>query len=283
LHQVFVQHLPEFLAAADEQGGLPKFVRRELEGFMRCGLLEYGFVHMDCPKCGFERLVAFSCKGRGFCPSCGGRRMADTAAHVVDHVVPRTPLRQWVLSFPFEMRYRLGYDRAFCDELLGTFMEAWMAEQRIRAKRVLGLASITEAHPGALLFVQRFDSALRMNVHAHVLALDGVYLEDGGGVRFAALPEPTTAELERVVVRMLRKLHERFGDELGVGDDEVATMASCYAASLQNQDLFGARAGQPTLRLVGLQPTPNDARLNHARGDPGAQVLRQRPRAGERP
>jgi len=39
LHQVFVQHLPEFLAEADDQGGLPKFVRRELEGFMRCGLL----------------------------------------------------------------------------------------------------------------------------------------------------------------------------------------------------------------------------------------------------
>jgi len=45
-----------------------------------------------------------------------------------------------------------------------------------------------------------------------LLALDGVYVEDGGGVRFAALPEPTTADLERVVVRMLGNLHERWGD-----------------------------------------------------------------------
>ena len=47
---------------------------------------------------GYDRFVAFSCKGRGFCPSCGGRRMADTAAHLVDRVLPEVPVRQWVLS-----------------------------------------------------------------------------------------------------------------------------------------------------------------------------------------
>ena len=36
----------------------------------------------------FERLVAFSCKGRGFCPSCGARRMAQTAAWLVDDILP---------------------------------------------------------------------------------------------------------------------------------------------------------------------------------------------------
>jgi prevent-host-death family protein len=34
--------------------------------------------------CGFERLVAFSCKLRGLCPSCAARRMADTAAQFTD-------------------------------------------------------------------------------------------------------------------------------------------------------------------------------------------------------
>jgi len=42
---------------------------------------------------GCDRLVAFSCKGRAFCPSCGGRRMADTAAHLVDRVLPEVPVR----------------------------------------------------------------------------------------------------------------------------------------------------------------------------------------------
>ena len=36
--------------------------------------------------------------------------MADTAAHLVDRVLPAAPVRQWVLSLPFGLRYRLGYD-----------------------------------------------------------------------------------------------------------------------------------------------------------------------------
>ena len=49
-------------------------------------------------------LWAFSCKGRVWCPGCGGRRMADTAAHLVDHVFPVAPVRQWVLSSPFALQ-----------------------------------------------------------------------------------------------------------------------------------------------------------------------------------
>ena len=52
---------------------------------------------VHCDQCGADRLVPFSCKGRGFCPSCTGRRMADTAAHLVDRVLPEVPVRQWVL------------------------------------------------------------------------------------------------------------------------------------------------------------------------------------------
>jgi len=54
--------------------------------------------------------LAFSCKGRGFCPSSGGRRMADTAVHLVDRVLPEVPVRQWVPWLPVAVRYRLAYD-----------------------------------------------------------------------------------------------------------------------------------------------------------------------------
>ena len=89
---------------------MPRFVERELRAFLRCGILAHGFVRVHCDGCGLDRVVAFSCKGRGFCPSCGGRRMADTAAHLVDRVLPEVPVRQWVLSLPFALRYRLAYD-----------------------------------------------------------------------------------------------------------------------------------------------------------------------------
>lgn len=55
---------------------------------------------MRCEHCHAEKLVAFSCKKRDFCPSCGARRMAETAALLADEVLPECPLRQWVLSLP---------------------------------------------------------------------------------------------------------------------------------------------------------------------------------------
>ena len=68
--------------------------RREFRDFLTCGCLAAGFARFRCPECRLDRLVPFSCKSRGFCPSCGGRRMTDRAAHLVDHVFPAVPIRQ---------------------------------------------------------------------------------------------------------------------------------------------------------------------------------------------
>jgi ribosomal protein S27E len=55
-------------------------VREEFEAYLKCGRLEHGFLRVRCEDCHAETLVAFSCKRRGFCPSCGARRMTDGAA-----------------------------------------------------------------------------------------------------------------------------------------------------------------------------------------------------------
>ncbi len=67
---------------------MSQFVKDEFEAFLECDILSYGFLRVRCAECGHEKLVAFSCKLRGICPSCGGRRMAETAAWLVDHVIP---------------------------------------------------------------------------------------------------------------------------------------------------------------------------------------------------
>lgn len=68
--------------------------------------LEEGFLRVRCVACLAEKLVAFICKKRGFCPSCGARRMAETAALLADEVLPERPLRQWVLSLSSNGRIR---------------------------------------------------------------------------------------------------------------------------------------------------------------------------------
>ena len=107
-------HLAGFLERCEErgQGPLPEFVVAELRGFAGCGDLERGLIRTACRRCGGELRVPFSCKGRGFCPSCMGRRMVEGAALLVDHVLPAVEYRQWVLSFGGPLAVRLGYDRS---------------------------------------------------------------------------------------------------------------------------------------------------------------------------
>ena len=78
---------------------------QEFDDYLKCGRLEHGFLRVRCDACHAEHLVAFSCKHRGFCPSCGARRMAESAALLVDEVLPRKPIRQWVLNVPFPLRF----------------------------------------------------------------------------------------------------------------------------------------------------------------------------------
>ncbi len=81
-------------ASAGQSGGqgdhhTPKpYVRKAFEKYLECGIFAHGFARARCNDCGHDFLVAFSCKGRGVCPSCNTRRMAETAAHLTGHVFP---------------------------------------------------------------------------------------------------------------------------------------------------------------------------------------------------
>ena len=120
LYQLVEAHYPAFVEHLAARGrALPAHVQREFEAYLKCGRLEHGFLRVRCADCQAERLVAFSYKRRGFCPSCGARRMAEGAALLVDEVLPREPLRQWVLSVPFALRYLFATDPAVMGQMLG--------------------------------------------------------------------------------------------------------------------------------------------------------------------
>jgi hypothetical protein len=96
LFHTLQQHLATFEASlADPEHGraLPDFVTEELRGFLGCGDLARGFGHVRCEDCGDSRLVAFGCKGRGFCPRCLGRRMNEGAANLAENVATQCTSR----------------------------------------------------------------------------------------------------------------------------------------------------------------------------------------------
>src|SRR5690606_13310207 len=121
LYACIEEHWEAFREHAEQAGGLLRFVIREFEAYLRCGRLEHGCLHLVCRSCGLGQLLAFSCKRRGFCPSCMGRRMALAAVHLEESVLPAVPIRHWVGSLPWGLRALLGYDRQLCAEVASAF------------------------------------------------------------------------------------------------------------------------------------------------------------------
>lgn len=199
----------------------PLHVFQEIDAYLGCGILANGFVRLRCESCKNERFVAFSCKKRGFCPSCGGRRMNKVAMHLVDSVFPHVPVRQWVLSFPFSVRYALAYNPDLVTKVLAIYIRV-ISNWYVKTARRNGVAGKT----AAVTFVQRFGGAINLNVHFHFLVIDGVYTEENGKANFVPVFPPTSEEIVVLIKRIdqrVRRYLEKKGCALdGFSEDPYA-------------------------------------------------------------
>ena len=260
LHQVVAEHLEAFLravAAAGDGAGLPQFVEREFREFLTCGVFEHGVARFQCEGCAREHLVPFSCKGRGWCPSCGGRRMTERAAHLVDAVLPRVPVRQWVLTVPYRLRYRLAWNHGLSRTVLQVCTRV-LLDVYARGARARGVPG---GRTGSVTVMQRAGSELNANLHFHTLVLDGVFAEDpGGALAFHPAPAPSDAEVaaalatmrHRVQRLLVRRGLEPADDATGPADrlaDESPVLAGIVGASVQGRAALGSRAGARVRQL----------------------------------
>ena len=133
-------------------------------------------------------------------------------AHLIDRVFPIVPVRQWVLSLPFALRYRMAYDASLTTDVLNVFIRALFGELRRRAHELLAPRS---SQCGAVTFVQRYGDALNANVHFHCLVIDGVYAAgEDGRPEFHQLPAPEDEDVLRLttlVSQRVQSLLERRG------------------------------------------------------------------------
>ena len=132
-------------------------------GNLKCGILDYGFARVRCPECKHEYLVAFSCKARGFCPSCQSKRQAEFAAFLTDEVLAPVPHRQVVLSVPRRLRPYFFHHRTLLSKLARCGYET----VRDLIREALGMPACA---PGAVVSVQTFGSLLDFHPHLHMLA-----------------------------------------------------------------------------------------------------------------
>ena len=182
-YQAVQHHLETWLETTREANpdyeAIPHYIERDLRRFLECGILAYGFARVYCDHCGRDYLLAYSCKGRGICPSCNTKRMVETAAHLVDQLFPLVTVRQWVITLPKRLRYYLHQN----NELSGSVLRIGL-----RVIQQLLRDHCPEAPPsakyGGVTYIHRFGASLNAHIHYHSCIVDGLFAETEKGMRF---------------------------------------------------------------------------------------------------
>jgi DNA-directed RNA polymerase subunit RPC12/RpoP len=219
-YRTIAGHFGTWLALAssgqfDGQGDMhtpAPYVETAFRKYLECGIFAYGFARARCDTCGHDFLVAFSCKGRGVCPSCNTRRMVETAAHLSDHIFPKLPVRQWVLSLPKRLRYFLQNDPKALNTALRIFLRVILASLQAHCPSATALDR-KRLQLAACAFIHRFGSSLNMHVHFHICVVDGVFEaigEDGSEVTFHALANLSADAIAQVQNEAKRRIVRAF-------------------------------------------------------------------------
>ena len=246
---------------AHDGHGVAAFVSAAMSKFLGCGMHTSGFARVRCKSCGDDLLLPFSCKQRGICSSCDGRRMVELSAHLVDDVVPDVATRQWVLTFPHWLRFRLAFDAKLLTGALGVWIKTVTSWYRKQARQRWKIA---DGQCASFSVVQRFGDALVLNPHIHSVFCDGVWFAgDGGDIEpeFLELDGPTDGEMLEICVdarrRILRWLVRKGvvqpGEQWDEGQELLAEIDPVRAwstkAALLDRVSIGKRAGQLVARL----------------------------------
>jgi hypothetical protein len=150
------------------KGPVPNYIDNVFQKYLECGILAKGFACAHCRDCNKDFFIAFSCKARGICPSCNTHAMVQTAAHLVDEVLPRLPFRQFVISFPMRIRYYLQ-----THTILQSVLKIVVDE--IRKRLTICNPNVDNPQIGAISFIQQFGNTLNYHPHFHLVVADGVF------------------------------------------------------------------------------------------------------------
>ena len=162
------------------------------------------------------------------------------------------------------VRYRVAFDGALLGKVLGIFVRAVFASLRRRARD----SGIPRGQCGAVTFVQRFGSDLRLTPHFHSVVFDGVYAaEPGEPPRFYPLRSPEKPDVAAVAERVAAQVTALMEAEtVAGGEDELPPLAALYSASVAGRIASGPNAGQRSRTLGHLS---EDVGVEDDRFEPG--------------
>jgi len=185
----------------EQYGFYRPVIGRVVEKFLLCGDLTKGFARVRCDTCRHEYLLAFSCKGRYFCPSCHQKRVLQFGSWVADEVLAPVPHRQYVFTVPKMLRIYFRKDRRLLGKLSQCAADALKTLFRAAGRD-------PKAVPGIIMVIQTYGDLVNFHPHLHALVTDGVFTPTGW---FVAFPKIDLYSLEHLFRHRVLRLLLREG------------------------------------------------------------------------
>ena len=194
-------------------------IRRSIDKFLKCGDVKEGFARVRCGDCGEEMWVAFSCRQRSCCPSCGEKRALLLGHRLTTEVLAAVPHRQWVFTIPKRLRIYFRFDR----RLLGKLCRAAYEVVREAFRDAIGDNLV---NPGVVASIQTYGDLVNWNSHLHFICTEGGFTENGGFVR---IPNPNKTVClalwqDKAMHRACRGVFDLLLREEKIGEDVVRNM-----------------------------------------------------------
>jgi len=177
LWQLLNDHYRDFELNYDELRvrlyGYPRNVVSDVvTDYLKCGDLREGFARVRCPDCRHEYLLAFSCRGRWFCPSCHAKKGIQFGENLRGEILYPVPHRQYVFSIPKILRLNFKYNRQLLTKL------CHCANRSLKHFFRTAL-DLPQGEIGAVMAIQTSGDYGRWHPHLHIIVADGLFLQNG--------------------------------------------------------------------------------------------------------
>ena len=272
LFHYFDQFLQEYESRFEkEYGFLRPIIKEVVERYLDCGNPRCGFARIRCPSCGGERLLMFSCRTRGFCPSCHSKRREEWGEWMREELILDVPHRQVVFTIPKMLRIFFKYKRRLLGDLCRAAVQALL--------KYLLATTGTELRPGVVASTQTFGAKINFHTHLHFLVTEGGEDSEGRFHHLASFQDSLLAEFfsREVFALLLREelISEALVDKIaGWRHSGFSVHSKVRALTRKEAERVGKYMIRPLLSLQRLSLDEREAKVCYRYGEKPEEVER---------